>query len=127
MVGYFNDDRGSQTYPSLLLRFFYPSRGNFIAVVSKSNSKKMVKRIKQLINEVSLVKAYSLTSPIIIPGINLSDHQSYWKYNYKAAMITDTSFFRNPNYHQKTDTIETLDFDKMQEVVKGIYWVVINL
>lgn len=36
-------------------------------------------------------------------------------------MITDTSFYRNPNYHMKADTVETLDFHKMAEVIKGLY------
>lgn len=127
MIGYFSENKNSQKFPLPILKLFYPSKGNFIAVVGKSNSKKMVKTIKQYINEVSLINAYSLTSPVIIPGINLSDHQSYWKYNYKALMITDTSFFRNPNYHKTTDTISTLNFNKMKEVVKGIYWAIINL
>jgi hypothetical protein len=51
----------------------------------------------------------------------LSDHRNYWKYNYPAVMINDTSFLRNPHYHKKTDTIDTLDFKKMAEVVKGVY------
>jgi hypothetical protein len=35
-------------------------------------------------------------------------------------MITDTSFFRNRNYHQETDTIDTLDFERMAELVRGL-------
>ena len=42
-------------------------------------------------------------------------------------MITDTAFYRNPNYHQPSDVIETLDFVKMQAVVKGLYWALMNL
>jgi hypothetical protein len=30
----------------------------------------------------------------------LSDHRNYWQYGYPAVMINDTSFLRNPNYHQ---------------------------
>jgi hypothetical protein len=37
------------------------------------------------------------------------------------VMITDTSFLRNPNYHKETDTIETLDFEKMTDVVNSCY------
>jgi hypothetical protein len=43
------------------------------------------------------------------------------------VMITNTAFFRNPHYHLESDTIDTLDFDKMAEVVKGVYWAVIHL
>jgi hypothetical protein len=32
-------------------------------------------------------------------------------------MVTDTAFFRNPNYHTANDTLETLNLEKMQYVV----------
>ena len=35
-------------------------------------------------------------------------------------MLTDTSFYRNKNYHKKTDTIEKLNFSKMADVVNGL-------
>jgi hypothetical protein len=36
-------------------------------------------------------------------------------------MITDTAFYRNPNYHQVTDTSDTLDYERMAHVVTGVY------
>jgi hypothetical protein len=65
--------------------------------------------------------ARSLTAPEFFGGINLSDNYSFWQHGYRAVMITDTSFFRNRNYHQETDTIDTLNFEQMAEVVKGLY------
>jgi len=41
-------------------------------------------------------------------------------------MITDTAFFRNKNYHTSGDTIDTLDFEKMKEVVKWVCWILID-
>ena len=35
-------------------------------------------------------------------------------------MLTDTSFLRNPNYHQWTDTSDTLDYDRMAQVTSGV-------
>ncbi|NIQ03324.1 MAG: peptidase M28, partial [Nitrospinaceae bacterium] len=35
-------------------------------------------------------------------------------------MITDTAFLRNPNYHQSTDTLETLDLEFIRDVTQGI-------
>jgi len=61
-----------------------------------------------------------LTAPEFFGGINLSDNYSFWHHGYRALMVTDTSFFRNRHYHQVTDTIDTLDFDRMAEVVKGL-------
>jgi hypothetical protein len=42
-------------------------------------------------------------------------------------MINDTSFIRNPNYHTKEDTIDTLDFRKMTEVINSAYKAVTNI
>ena len=38
------------------------------------------------------------------------------------VMLTDTALFRNPHYHQKTDTIETLDIEKMALVIEALAW-----
>jgi len=35
-------------------------------------------------------------------------------------MITDTAFLRNPNYHTPNDTVETLDFEKMDKVIQMV-------
>jgi hypothetical protein len=42
-------------------------------------------------------------------------------------MVTDTSFFRNENYHQETDTIDTLNFEAATEVVKGLYYTFLEM
>jgi hypothetical protein len=35
-------------------------------------------------------------------------------------MVTDTSFFRNPHYHQPTDTPDTLDYLFLARVTLGV-------
>jgi len=55
--------------------------------------------------------------PTPINQITASDHLNFWKFGYKAIMVTDTAFFRNPNYHTANDTLETLNLEKMQYVV----------
>ena len=57
----------------------------------------------------------------------LSDHRNYWRHGYDAVMINDTSFLRNPHYHRPTDTIDTLDFPRMAQVVNGVYGAVLGL
>jgi hypothetical protein len=69
----------------------------------------------------------SMTAPEFFGGINLSDNYSFWHHGYRAVMVTDTSFFRNRHYHQLSDTIDTLDFDRMAEVVKGLYYALLEL
>ena len=35
-------------------------------------------------------------------------------------MITDSSFLRNPNYHEPTDTVGTLDLEFFYKVTEGL-------
>lgn len=45
-----------------------------------------------------------------------SDHVPFWTRNIPAIMWTDTAEFRNPNYHQTTDTPDTLDYMFLKRV-----------
>jgi Zn-dependent M28 family amino/carboxypeptidase len=126
MIGYFSEER-IQTYPLLGMGLVYPKTGDYIGVVGNFDSSKYVSSLKKGIRKYSKVKARSLTAPEFFGGINLSDNYSFWQHGYRAVMVTDTSFFRNRNYHQETDTIDTLNFDRMAEVVKGLYYTLLEL
>ncbi|MGV3539330.1 MAG: M28 family peptidase [Rufibacter sp.] len=126
MIGYFTDKPNSQEYQHESLKKLYPSTGNFIVVVGQMGQEKTVQRVQQFMKEHSRIDVQSIAAPPALPGVSLSDHRNYWAQGYQAVMINDTSFLRNPHYHQKTDTIETLNFDKMVEVVKGVYAAMLN-
>ncbi|WP_365671725.1 M28 family peptidase [Okeania sp. SIO3I5] len=64
---------------------------------------------------------------LIVPDIRRSDHAPFWDRGYKAIMITDTANMRNPNYHQKSDTIETLDLDFLTGVFQGLMTAMRNI
>ena len=127
MIGYYSEEKESQRYPVAAMKAIYPDKANFISVVGNMGQGALVKHVKNHIKAGSQMPVESLTAPASVPGVDFSDHLNYWKYDFPAIMITNTSFYRNPNYHQPTDTIDTLDFDKMAEVVKGVYWSIIHL
>jgi len=127
MIGYFSDAPGSQRYPAPLLTLLYPSRGDFIAIVGRLGQNAWVRDIKRGMIAGGGVPVWSMNAPVWFPGIDFSDHASYWDEGYPAAMITDTAFLRNPNYHEGTDTPATLDYERMAEVVKQVYWASIHL
>jgi hypothetical protein len=127
MIGYFSDKPRSQNYPLGIMKLFYPTKANFIAVIGKVGQGKTTRKIKRRINKDSGIRAISLNAPASLEGIDFSDHLNYWKYGYVAVMITDTSFYRNANYHERTDTIDTLDIDKMAEVIKGVFSSILSL
>ncbi len=127
MIGYFSDEPHSQDYPSVALKLFYPSTGDFITVVGKIGQGGFLKQVKKGMKGGSDISVKSINAPSFIPGVDFSDHLNYWAYDYDAVMITNTAFFRNRNYHHETDTIETLDFVRMNEVVKGVYNAIVTL
>ena len=126
MIGYFSED-ALQTYPLPGMRFIYPRTADYIGVVGNFHSSRYVSIFKKGIRRYSNIKVRSLVAPEFFGGINLSDNYAFWQHRYRAIMITDTSFFRNKNYHQETDTIHTLNFEKMTEVVTGLYYTLLKM
>lgn len=120
MVGYYGDTKGGQTFPLPLMNLIYSSSPNFIAVVGNISSRNIVAKVKQSFGDSSRIPVETLTTVRFVPGVDFSDHLSFWKMGYPAVMITDTAFYRNPNYHTERDTIDTLDFSKMSELLKGL-------
>ena len=52
--------------------------------------------------------------------MRLSDHASFWDEGFKAVMITDSAFYRNPHYHLPSDRAATLDYRFMAELVESL-------
>jgi len=75
----------------------------------------------------TLLDVYSMNGPAWIPGLDFSDHRSYWAHGYPAVMVTDTAFYRNDGYHTARDTPDTLDYRRMAEVVRGVHAAVVML
>jgi hypothetical protein len=48
-----------------------------------------------------------------------SDHSSFWEVNIPAIMVSDTAELRNPNYHQPTDTPDTLNYEHLGTIVSA--------
>ena len=124
MVGYYSDEPGSQDIPLTLKWKGFPNTGNFIAVVGNGASKGLVKEVSVGIDASGCgLPVYDLAVPgngYLLPEIRLSDNASFWDAGIPAVMITDTSFFRNTNYHTHRDRPETLDYQKMSQLVEGL-------
>ena len=121
MIGYFTDEPDSQEYPFSLMKLFYPSTGNFVAVVGNFSGFSIVSKTKRAMKSVTSLPVRSLNAPGALAGVDFSDHLAFWWYDFPALMITDTAFYRNKAYHTKNDTWDRLDYERMSEVVKGVY------
>ncbi len=121
MIGYFTDAEGSQQYPLPGLSALYSDRGNFIALVGKLGDFGAMRKMKSLMLGATTLPVASFNSPTFVPGVDFSDHFSYWMQGYPAIMVTDTAFNRNDDYHGAGDTADKLDYDRMAKVVQGVY------
>ena len=127
MIGYFKDEEHSQDFPLGVFSWIYGNKGDFITLVKKFNGGKFVKNFITNFKDSKQIKTETFPAPKFVSGVDFSDHLNYWKFGYSAMMITDTSFFRNKNYHEPTDTLETLDIPRMAKVIDGIFLSLINL
>ena len=129
-VGFAKQDEGSQRRPPGV-PIPVPGVGNFLAVIGNEHSRSLVESFVGATR--SRVPALPLV-PLIVPGhgeglpdTRRSDHAAFWEHAYPALMLTDTADFRNPHYHQPSDTIETLDFDFMAKVTDAVMAAVCEL
>ncbi|GAA4312254.1 M28 family peptidase [Mucilaginibacter gynuensis] len=121
MIGYFKDEEESQSYPVGFLSTFYGSKGNYITLVKKFGAGAFAGKFCKKFKSTGTIRTKEFTGPKALPGIDFSDHLNYWKFGFSALMITDTSFYRNRNYHLATDTMETLDINRMAKVIDGVF------
>ena len=112
-----------QHYPLFLRWAGYPDAGNFIGIVGNGASKPLGERVLRGMRKNPALPVESLfvwLNGWIIPDTRLSDHAPFWDKGFPALMITDTAFFRNPNYHGPNDTADTLDYAFMAELVRSL-------
>jgi hypothetical protein len=123
MVGYTCHQRGCQDYPFPLMFMNYPKEGNFIGVVGNLSSRGLTNSLYRAFQKNRELPVVKLTVPLggwLMPSVRLSDHSSFWDQGYRAVMITDSAFYRNPHYHRSSDTMDKLDFSFMAELVDSL-------
>lgn len=122
MVGYCRHEAGSQCVPPDL-PIKITTTGNFLGLVSNKDSNNLIRPImmqtKSYLPEFHVIglKVF-LGMERFFPNLSRSDHVPFWKTGLPALMWTDTSEFRNPNYHRPTDTPDTLDYGFLADVAR---------
>lgn len=120
MIGFYSEARHSQYYPRPV-RAFYPRTGNFIAFVGNLMSRNFLHQSLSDFRRLARFPSEGLVAPqLLVPDIRRSDNAAFWFHGYPAIMITDTSNFRNWNYHNIGDRSDTLDYGRMALVVEGL-------
>ena len=122
-IGYYDDAPGSQQYPPLFSLFF-PDRGNFIGLVSNFGSRALLRRAVAAFRAASDLPLEYVSTFGWVPGVDWSDHGSFWDQGYPAIMITDTALYRYPYYHSARDTPDKLDYARLARVTAALVAVV---
>jgi hypothetical protein len=111
-VGFTNLEPGGQSAPT---GFTLPDVGDFIVMLANGPAEHQAVWAAELASQVD--------PPVKLQGVigwddndwpatgdfHRSDHSPAWKRDIPALFFTDTTNFRNVNYHTPTDTPETVD------------------
>lgn len=126
MVGYTCKTPGCQSRPAGLPLTPPSEVGDFLAIVGDAEHLPLLQSFEQT-RQPQLPALLNLSVPlkgVLTPDLLRSDHSPFWYKDIGAVMVTDTAFFRNPHYHQASDTPETLDqqflADTTQLVVNAV-------
>lgn len=127
MVGYACHEPGCQSYPSGLPIEPPSDRGNFLAAIGDQPHSFLLTPF-QTQSDPTLPPVFTLAVPqlgALTPDLLRSDHAAFWERGIGAVLLTDTANFRNPHYHQPSDTLQSLDAEffrgSAQIIVNAVY------
>lgn len=125
-IGYYSDAPDSQRYP-FPFSLFYPSTGNFIAFVSNLSSRALLHESLASFRRHASFPSEGVAAPAFVPGVDWSDHWSFWQEGWPALMVTDTAPYRYPHYHSAGDTPDKVDYERLARVVSGLHRMLLDL
>ncbi|MCC5876871.1 MAG: M28 family peptidase [Candidatus Sumerlaeia bacterium] len=118
-VGFYTQDPGSQDYPPLL-RYFYPNRGDFLAIVGNTASAGLVKDFSKSMKDHGRFPFQTGALPMTFWDICRSDQLGFWERGFPALMLTDTANFRYKHYHLPSDTIDKITFAPFAQAARAV-------
>lgn len=132
MIGYYKSTPNSQQVPAGFDILFPAatqaissdsSKGNFLIVCGNTASNPLTTKFMTTAAQyVPALRCISLEVPgtgTVAPDLRRSDHARFWDAGKQALMLNDGANYRNPFYHTANDTIGTLNFTFMANVVKA--------
>jgi Zn-dependent M28 family amino/carboxypeptidase len=123
MLGYFSDEAGRQRFPLPGLGWLYSDVGNTAVIVGGFGDTWCTRNLKYALRRADVISIDSFNAPHFVQEVGFSDHRSYWAHGFSGVMVTDTAFLRNRHYHTPEDTLEKLDFERMELVTQALAWV----
>ena len=117
-VGFSDSTPGSQ---GSLPGFPVPAAGDFLAAIANDVSRSKVEEVLQVVKGQETPAVLAIVAPgrgagPLSGNLMRSDHAPFWLAGERAVFFTDTANFRNPNYHTRKDTPDTVN----QEFLTGV-------
>lgn len=122
MLGYCTTAPNSQQYPIEAMKAIYPSTGDYIGLIGNIPATADLMHFNHHLTQAGVASQW-LPAGLrgeMLRATRLSDHAPFWDRGYRAMMVTDTAFMRNPHYHQPSDRLETLDLDFLSGICQGL-------
>jgi hypothetical protein len=149
-IGFMDARPGAQAVPSGI-DLLYPGQvarldardraGDTVVAIYRRSSVSVVREWARCLSatigpERVLLLRDPLDLPLIGPALlavpaarhfSRSDHVNFWRVGTPAIQVSNTANFRNPNYHRRTDTPDTLDYDTLARITAATALVVERL
>jgi hypothetical protein len=139
-IGYMNPAPGSQAvpggidrlYPGQVARLMERGRaGDTVVGLYRRRSVRLVREWGRcMAATIGRERVILLRDPLDLPfggrllralpaarDFSRSDHVNFWNAGLPAIHVTNTANFRNPNYHRRSDTPDTVDYDTLAGIV----------
>jgi len=123
MIGFFTTAPNTQSVPAGI-DFLFPEQyatieqagfvGDFLTIIPDTSAAGagafVAAHAKEIgLRTVTLEITEALKKNPLAGDVRRSDHAAFWDQDFPALMLTDTSEFRNPNYHCRNGTADTVD------------------
>jgi hypothetical protein len=109
--------------------------GDFLTIIPDSSAAQAGARVAEHAQQIGLETVTleiteALKSNPLAGDVRRSDHAAFWDQDFPAMMLTDTSEFRNPNYHCRNgtaDTVDTLDAQFLTDNTRAVVGSAVDL
>lgn len=126
MLGCFRHDGvpGASYFPGS--RLIFPREDNFVAVIGDFGSLSLAGKAYGALRK--RMPAVRVNVPFAYDSVLwFSDHRNYAPRGIPSIMVTDTAMLRNSNYHEATDTPDSLCYNCMALITEALVEFVDNL
>jgi hypothetical protein len=125
-VGNYQEKKRTQRYPRFWMKLRRGSQGNFLAMVIPSGMGSFADQISEGLCQYKLFPVKRFKPIFRLKRLENSDMQNYIHHAIPVLLLTDTGKFRNRSQEATFDSVETLDYKKLEQLTTMLYQTLIR-